>query len=222
MRLARLIIVVSMIQALPSCRTISEGDSSSVADAVGSDAYSKDGQKFVCEARSQNVFCPAVVIPVDSEFKKSCEELGGNSVQCGACQDQQACSIDITKRYAFTKDGQRFACLDRSTNVFCPAVAIPVDSDFKKTCENRGGNSVFCGECQDQQACSVDVTKRYAFDKDGQRFVCYDVSPTVFCPAVVIPVDTDFQKSCTERGGDSMQCGVCQDQQACSVDVKKN
>lgn len=117
---------------------------------------------------------------------------------------------------AFDRSGTLSACASRDHNIACAAVIMPIDQEFLKLCEANGGKMVLCGECQNDQRCSVAVGKK-AFTKTGQSEFCISRNVAQLCPAVATLLDQEFDGSCKAAGGKTMRCGPCQDLQRCTV-----
>lgn len=218
----KFLVLIAIIPLLSCHMNMSDLNSNEhgVSSSSESSVFLKNGKKIVCEARDITVACTAEAILLDQAFKNACESGGGHFRQCGKCQNTQACDIDVSSKFAYLSTGENIFCEDRDLTVLCPTVATLLDVEFKNACESEGGKFKSCGKCQQTQACNIDVSSKFAYDKNGTRIICEARDLSVACTAQATLLDVEFKNSCEARGGTSKRCGKCQDAQACSVSVQ--
>src|SRR5690606_27922169 len=99
------------------CRTTAPDSVSAVRDASDDlTAFNKDGDSMTCEPRDPETICAAVMPSLDRDFKNACDLAGGETIYCGACGFEQACTASAPA-VAYDKSGEKITCGPRDPRV---------------------------------------------------------------------------------------------------------
>src|SRR5690606_5776874 len=176
---SKILFSVMLVLPLVGCRTPAADGGSAVRDAGDyPTAFNVEGKTITCEPRDPETICAAVMPSLNRDFKNACDLAGGETIYCGECGFEQACTASAPA-VAYNKSGEKITCGPRDPRVMCAAVMPSVDEAFAESCQESGGQVKWCGACGFTQACSEGTGRKTAYDKSGRRGTCEPRNPRV-------------------------------------------